>query len=685
MSSQPGSLGSAGSSRRRGSSPRSPALEVPEPCASSARSSAGERTKVRVGRVRVLIVSAHYPPNFVSGGSLVPQRLARGLRQRGHEVYVYAGWFGSGRSPLQTWNEADDSGLPVRWVVTTPWTDWADVRNYDNPEVAADFATFLADVRPDIVHAHSLQGLGAGLLSVARSQGAPVVLTMHDFWWFCGRQFLVGCDLVPCCLVVDAGICPCQVDRPWLEARTEFLRRQLDSANVVLAPSAIAADVLAANGVEPGRLHIDENGLANLGGHGKDVTASGGHGETVRFLYSGGPDPLKGAHVLLAAAHTLAGRSGWWLQAYGVAPSADDADLELERLPVELLPAFHPSALDAVLAQADVLIIPSLMRESHSIATREALVRGLAVICTDCLGPEEVVAHEVNGLVVSSGNARLLAAAMARLIDDRKFLDQLRSHPPASPIRDLYDQLDGLETTYSSLLDHPPQSTSETRLEGLSTIQRVLFVSGIGDAPLRYRARLPAEALALLGVSSEVRHYRDPDLEELAAKADAVVLYRVPATTQILRLVDAIHKKRIPVLFDVDDLIFDPDIAGEIPALQLLPPDEAELWMQGVRRYRTTLEACDTFIGSTPALCRHAADITGLPTEHFHNGIGVLLGRLSDAQCRRPRAPGPLRIGYLSGTITHDLDWRYIEPAVIRVLERHSEVELWLGGLITPS
>jgi glycosyltransferase involved in cell wall biosynthesis len=159
----------------------------------------------------------------------------------------------------------------------------------------------------------------------------------------------------------------------------------------------------------------------------------------------------------------------------------------------------------------------------------------------------------------------------------------------------------------------------------------------------------------------------------------------VPATTQILRLVDAIHKKRIPVLFDVDDLIFDPDIAGEIPALQLLPPDEAELWMQGVRRYRTTLEACDTFIGSTPALCRHAADITGLPTEHFHNGIGVLLGRLSDAQCRRPRAPGPLRIGYLSGTITHDLDWRYIEPAVIRVLERHSEVELWLGGLITPS
>ena len=53
-------------------------------------------------------------------------------------------------------------------------------------------------------------------------------------------------------------------------------------------------------------------------------------------------------------------------------------------------------------------------------------------------------------------------------------------------------------------------------------------------------------------------------------------------------------------MFDVDDLIFDPGIADEIPALRLLPPDEAELWLEGVQRYRTTMEACDAYIGSTP-------------------------------------------------------------------------------------
>lgn len=41
--------------------------------------------------MNVLIASAHYPPNFVSGGTLVPQQLASKLRAFGHEVNVYAG------------------------------------------------------------------------------------------------------------------------------------------------------------------------------------------------------------------------------------------------------------------------------------------------------------------------------------------------------------------------------------------------------------------------------------------------------------------------------------------------------------------------------------------------------------------------------------------------------------------
>jgi hypothetical protein len=153
----------------------------------------------------------------------------------------------------------------------------------------------------------------------------------------------------------------------------------------------------------------------------------------------------------------------------------------------------------------------------------------------------------------------------------------------------------------------------------------------------------------------------------------------------MLHVIREIRDRGTPVLFDVDDLIFDPEVAAEIPALDVLSTEDAALWMEGVRRYRTTMEACDAFIASTPLLARHAESVVGIAVERFDNGVGLVLGRASDRAIRRPRSPGPLRIGYFSGTDTHDADWAHIEPAVIEVLGRHSGSELWLGGLLEPT
>src|SRR4051812_23158719 len=131
-------------------------------------SSQGRRLGVRTRRdrpsivnaVRIVLVSGHYPPNFVSGGSLQPQRIARGLRDRGHDVSIYAGYTEEHRKPPETWDDHDETGLPVHWIVTTPWEPWSHDGNWDNPEVHADFVRYLARVRPDVVHLHDLQMLG---------------------------------------------------------------------------------------------------------------------------------------------------------------------------------------------------------------------------------------------------------------------------------------------------------------------------------------------------------------------------------------------------------------------------------------------------------------------------------------------------------------------------------------------
>jgi glycosyltransferase involved in cell wall biosynthesis len=631
--------------------------------------------------VRILVVSAHYPPDFVSGGTLIPQRLARGLRARGHDVTVYAGNLNAGRAPLSAWTEVDETGMPVRWISSGPWIWWDDPRCYDNEPVTADFADHVAVTQPDVVHFHTLQSLGGGLLGAARSAGARVVVTMHDFWWICARQFLVDRDYRPCCVVVDAGACPCEVDHSWLEARTARLAEHLSHADVVLAPSASAVRVLAANGVDPDKLKVDENGMA-------DQTATTSRStrprratdDGIRFLYAGGSNRMKGVHVMMDAASHLRARPGWRLSLYDVDEYLRRSGTSLDGLPVDANPPFAPDEADAVFARHDVLVVPSVMRESHSLLTREALLHGLPVVCTDSLGPEEVVDHGRNGLIVPTADPDALADAMGRLIDDHALVSKLRAGCTGLLVRSLDEQLDGLEQIFTAPLTRPPRTPPR------SGVARVLFICGIQGAPLRYRARLPAEALDLRGVQSEVLHYRDPRVEAAADKADAVVAYRVPATNQVLALLERVRDRaRAPLLFDVDDLIFDPDVAPEIPALRILPEDEAELWLEGVRRYRTTMEACDVYIGSTAALCRHAAAVTGLPTERFDNGVGIELSRLSDIELARPRAEGPPRLGYFSGTDTHDEDWTYLEPAIVNVLDRHPEAELWLVGFVTPS
>lgn len=629
--------------------------------------------------MRVVVVSAHYPPDFVSGGTLVPERLARGLRARGHQVSVYAGNLDPTRPALSTWRDTDETGLPVRWVSVHPFLGWSDTRNYDNPEVEADFAAHLAEVRPDVVHLHSLQSLGAGLVAVAKAAGARVVVTMHDFWWVCARQFLVERTLRPCSPVVAAGLCPCEVDHAWLLHRNDALAGLLAEADAVLVPSESARAVAAANGLAPERLHVDENGLVAPPARARPAARSSG---PLRFVYTGGPDPLKGSGVILDAATRLRGVPGWSLDAYGL---ADGAATSVAGLPVRSHPPYRPGDLDRVLGAADVLVVPSLMRESHSLVTREALLRGLAVVATDTLGPEEVVEHGRNGLVVPTGDGVTLgadlAAAMRRLVEQPAEVARMRA-APAPATRSVEDHVAATEGLYAELCRPAPAPAARR-----PSLARVLFVCGITGAPLRYRARLAAEGLGLVGVASDVRHYRDPDVPALAAAADAVVLYRVPATDQVLGLAAAVRSRPepVPLIFDVDDLIFDPDIAAEIPALRILPADESRLWLQGVRRYRTTMESCDLFVTSTAPLARHAAAVTALPVRLWENGVGLLLARRSDAALRRPRSPGPLRIGYLSGTTTHDRDWAHVEPAVLEVLRSRPDVELVLGGYLRPT
>ena len=257
--------------------------------------------------MRILVVSAHFPPNFVSGGTLVPDRQARELIERGHQVEVFAGWLGD-RPALDRWTDTID-GLTVHWVSVSEFIGWNDPKNFDHPAVIAHFESALANLRPEVVHLHSLQTLGGGLVSAAKRSGARTVVTMHDFWWVCARQFLVDREMQPCSVVVECGTCACENGFGWSQQRRNVLLRHLANADVVLAPSRSAAVVLRANGVT--NVEVDENGIDPLPTSNR-VPRSG----SLRVRYTGGSNDLKGPATIVEAAKI--GSGSWSIDAHGI-------------------------------------------------------------------------------------------------------------------------------------------------------------------------------------------------------------------------------------------------------------------------------------------------------------------------------------------------------------------------------
>lgn len=641
--------------------------------------------------MRIGIVSAHFPPNFVSGGTLVPARLADALARRGHDVHVFAGRLDDGAPDMVVSREITEDGVTIHWVTVTGFVSWANRPNFDNPRMHSQFLSFLDEARPEVVHFHALQTMGASLVPLARASGAVTLVTAHDMWWWCARQFTVDREFRPCSPVVDCSVCPCEVDNAWLRDRNSLLAEHLRAADRVFAPSTAMAKILAANGVPEHRLAVDENPGADTVDRPDRVSSSRSAG--VRFLFAGGANPMKGGQIAVEAAQELRDLSGWTLDLAGYDPflnaalgggvgntgaSPQPADKRITGT------AAYPSdkAIE-VLAAYDVLILPSLALETYSLQTREAVAAGCVVITSDCPGPTEVIKDGVNGLVVPRGDVPALAAAMRQLVEEPGLLVKLRSHETPLQRRTVDEQARAIEATVAAVMAEREVQPSRGRLP----IRHVLFVGGIGGAPLRYRAQFPAEALNSLGIRADVHMYRDVEVPTKARIADAVVFYRVPATRQILDVVQAIRErpKSVPIVFDIDDLIFDPDLAEELNPKLARAGADLDLYWQGVRRYRTSLEASDAYIGSTTMLRERVAALTGMPTYLFDNGVGREVARASDAALRGARKAGPVRIGYFSGTNTHNEDWAVIEPAVARLLQVRPEVELWLGGLLEPT
>ena len=210
-------------------------------------------------KLRVLEVNIYFAPRRFGGATIVAEEVSRQLHDRDDtEVFVFTSCDLPQLRPYElTRYEAD--GIPVL-AVRLPSFDSRDLE-FDNAHMQKVFAEVLLTVRPNVVHFHAIQGLTVSMADACVAAGTPYVITLHDAWWLCERQFMVRGDGRYCFQrKVDWKVCAsCVPDLGFSLGRSNRLRTVLERSALLLAPSEHQRQLYAANELDCDHIVVNKN------------------------------------------------------------------------------------------------------------------------------------------------------------------------------------------------------------------------------------------------------------------------------------------------------------------------------------------------------------------------------------------------------------------------------------------
>ncbi|WP_312043072.1 glycosyltransferase [Erwinia sp.] len=305
-----------------------------------------------------------------------------------------------------------------------------------NYKVDPLFKDVLDIVKPDVVHFHSIQGLGVTMLDICAERNIPIIVTTHDFWWLYKEQFILSYQ---------------EKDRNIDKSKDYWLNKKRDSlalASKILTPSRFTHELYRSEGFEDAMLN--KNGVNYPA-----IQVTRQVPTTIRFGYLGGNTEIKGFHLVQAAFKNI--------------PSSDAEVVIIDNTlslgfssfskqdlasfnKYQLAPAFTQENMDEFYNSIDVLIYPTQAKETFGLTVREALLRNVWVITSDAGGAAEDIIVGKNGIVIPFDNdpKKLAEAIMDTIAHFRQLPVGDRENLPHSHIRSFDEQYEELVAIYRS-------------------------------------------------------------------------------------------------------------------------------------------------------------------------------------------------------------------------------------------
>ena len=371
----------------------------------------------QIRKKRILLTNILFTPDSFGGATVVVENIAQLLKNNSDaEVLVFCGTFDSTINDTQL-VRYEINGIDV--IKTKVSYGSKRSLEYDNPDIMRLFADIVLAWQPDLVHFHSIQLLGASLANVCIEHKIPYIITLHDAWWFCERQFMINAKNEFCHNYEGnlAKCASCVPDSAYNHQRRFYLFDIISLADLLLAPSQFQKELYIRAGFDESKIKVNKNGVLKS----EITTRVTKNSHKITFAYLGGKAVHKGYFWLQEIFAELDGdfilrlvdmesrlggngasAAGWSNKTKGN---------------IEIVPFFDQTQLDDFFEDIDVLLFPSLGKESFGLTIREAMLRDVWVVTTDCGGPAEDIIDGVNGNLIPFGDKLAFINALRNILD----------------------------------------------------------------------------------------------------------------------------------------------------------------------------------------------------------------------------------------------------------------------------
>jgi len=213
----------------------------------------------------------------------------------------------------------------------------------------------------------------------------------------------------------------------------------------------------------------------------------------------------------------------------------------------------------------------------------------------------------------------------------------------------------------------------------------VLYVSGCPGGSRFYRCQNQAEELEKYGIRLKVISQNNLSLLRLVTKFEVFIFQRLIYDDYIGEVIDAIKKHNKTIIFETDDLVFDPTYIPWMHYYNFFSDEEKNWYQNGIGREILEDSYIKNCIVSTDFLKEK------LREKYPSKRIFVSYNKLSKNQInwaknvlRKKMKIKPndkkIRIGYFSGSRSHDNDFETVSNVILKILKENKNVILMIVG-----